>query len=107
MNVGTIKLLWISAEHWAENQWTPDDDIVDIKVTLQDETCWIATVCSFQHVNTLKLKWSESGECLSGRYLWAANLILAADTSRSTIETMLQNLLVNDEFRYALAPVES
>jgi hypothetical protein len=96
--------LWISAEHWVKGQWNPIDDVVDIKATLQDGTAWVATVCSYKHVETLRSKWSESGECLRGQYVWASNLILAVDTSRQTIEATLADLLANGEFENALSP---
>ena len=107
MNIPRLSDLWISAEHWVKGQWNPIDDIVDIKATLQDGTSWVATVCSYKHVETLRSKWSESGECLNGQYVWASNLILAVDTSRQTIEAMLTNLLVNGEFKNALSPIKA
>src|SRR5687767_10915460 len=92
MHTPAITNLWISAEHWPEEQWTPADAIVDIKATLHDGTSWVVTVCTFAHVNTLTSQWAKSGECLNGQYLWAANLILATSTSRSAIEAALEDL---------------
>lgn len=97
-----IAAIWISAELWPEGEWDPDDSIVDVDVTLADGSRWTATVCSFRHVQTLVSTWSKSGECLAGRYLWAKNLILVADTSRTTIEDTMKDLIKNDEFESAL-----
>ena len=94
--------LWISAEHWDIDTWAPDDDIVDIVATLKNGDRWAATVCSYKHVQTLRAKWESSGECLGGRYLWAARLILSIDTSRESIEKMLNDLIANGEFESAL-----
>jgi len=97
-----IENIWISAEHWAECEWNPDDEIVDVIVTLADGSRWVATVCSFKHVQTLTSRWSNSGECLGGRYLWAKNLILVTSTSRSTIEETMFDLVRSGEFESAL-----
>lgn len=97
-----IENIWINAETWAEGDWNPGDDIVDVVVTLSDGARWTATVCSFKHVQTLVSKWTKSGECLGGRYLWAKNLILASDTSRKSIEDTMADLIRNGEFESAL-----
>lgn len=97
-----ITNLWISAEHGAVGTWMPDDNIVDIVATVKNGDRWTATVCSYKHVQTLRAKWERSGECLSGRYLWAARLILSIDTSRESIEEMLNDLISNGEFESAL-----
>lgn len=98
-NIGNI---WISAEHWPGGEWEPDDEIVDVVVTRADGSRWAATVCSFRHVQALTAKWSTSGECLGGRYFWAKNLILVTDTSRSTIEETMFDLIKSGELEHAL-----
>jgi hypothetical protein len=105
MQIPVVTDIWISADHWGTGQWTPDDDIVDVFVELSDQTRWVATVCAYRHVETLRERWRQSGECLGGSYFWAANLILAADTTRASIEALVSDLLLNGEFEHALAPV--
>ncbi|WP_090446051.1 hypothetical protein [Duganella sp. CF458] len=105
--MSTVKIdnIWIDAEHWAEGEWRPDDEIVDVLVTLIDGSRWEATTCSFKHVQTLTSRWSRSGECLGGRYFWAKNLILVTDTSRTTIEQTILDLIENGEFECAMAKI--
>ena len=93
--------LWISAEHWASGEWTPDDDVTDVVVTLADGTRWTATFCAFGHVATLRRLWDQHGEALGGRYVWMANLILVEDTSRETTTAVVDNLLRTGEFEAA------
>ena len=95
--------IWRSSENWAPGQWSAGSDMVDVLVTLSDGTRWSATMCSFTHISTLREKWLQSGECLSGSYVWAANLILVKDTSRSCLEAVLCDLMVSGEFSSALA----
>ena len=93
--------LWIEAEHWGPGEWQPADDVTDAIVTLADGTRWIATFCAFAHLATLRRNCSESGECLSGKYLWAPDLILIDETSRPSIEAAVQDLLRAGELRSA------
>ena len=98
-----ISKVWISAESWAPGEWNPRDDAVDVIATLSDGSRWSATMCSFDHVAALREQAAESGECLQGRYVWAAGLILVADTSRPSVEAVLRDLLESGEFHAALA----
>ena len=93
--------VWISAEHWAAGQWQPDNEAVDVQVTLADQTRWVATFCSYTFVDTLRAKYAADGESLGGRYVWIADLVLVEDTSRATIEAVVQDLLRSGEFQSA------
>jgi hypothetical protein len=93
--------VWISAEHWAPEQWQPDNDAVDVQVTLANGTQWVATFCAYKYVDTLRAKNAADGECLGGRYLWIADLVLVEETSRGTIEEVVQDLLRSGEFEGA------
>lgn len=106
MNLTTVTKLWLSSDCWEEGSHKPEDDCVDVAVTVADGTRWVATFCSFQHVQTLRSRWARSGECLSGRYVWMTNMILVVDTSRQTIEHVIQDLLASGEFKRALAQLE-
>jgi len=97
--------VWIEAEEWAPGEWSPDDDVTDAIVTLEDGTRWIGTFCAFGHVDRLRANCAVSGECLGGKYLWASDLILIDDTSRPSIEVVLRDLVVSGEYRSALSEV--
>ena len=99
-------LLWIEAEEWAPGRWTPSDDVTDVIVTLADGSRWIASFCAFDHLATLRANCAESGENLGGRYLWASDLVLVDDTSRSSIEAVVRDLLANDELQSAFSPAD-
>lgn len=97
--------LWIEAEDWAPGEWDPADDVTDAIVELADGTRWVASFCTFGHVAQLRANCAESGECLGGKYLWASDLILVDDTSRSSLEAVVRDLLAADELRSAFSPV--
>ena len=101
--------VWIAAEQWAPGQWSPDDDLTDAIVTLSDGSRWVATFCAFKHVETLRRKLANERECLGGKYVWLSDLILVDDTSRVSIQAVIQDLLASGEFRSAFdrVPVEN
>ncbi len=98
--------LWIEAEEWAPGEWDPADDVTDAIVTLADGTRWVASFCTFDHIAQLRANCAESGECLSGKYLWASDLILVDDSSRSSLEAVVRDLLAADELHSAFSPAE-
>jgi hypothetical protein len=97
--------VWIEAEHWAPGQWEPSDDVTDTIVTFADGRRWTATFCAFAHIAKLRQNLAENGECLRGKYLWVADLILIDSTSRESIETAIHDLLAQGEFKAAFSEV--
>ena len=93
--------LWIEAEGWAPGQWEPTNDVTDAVVTLADGSRWVATFCAFAHVEVLRRNCAASGECLSGKYLWASDLILVDDTSRASLEAVVADLIEREELESA------
>lgn len=90
--------VWIEAEHWAPGQWTPADDNTDATVTLADGTRWFATFLTYANIATLTAKNRRTGECLSGRYFWARDMILVDEVSRERIEAVVAHLIATGEF---------
>jgi hypothetical protein len=97
--------VWIEAEEWEAGQWVPTDSVTDVVVTLADGTRWVAGFCTYEHVNTLRRSCAESGECMSGKYLWASDLILIDDTSRPSIEAVVGDLIAKDELTSAFSEI--
>lgn len=98
--------LWIEAEEWAPGEWDPTDDVTDAVVTLADGSRWVASFCTFSHLQALRANCAESGECLGGKYLWASDLILVDDTSRPSLEAVVRDLIEQDELRGAFSPAD-
>jgi hypothetical protein len=93
--------MWLAAEQSEPGTYDPADDLTDAIVTLADGTRWVASFCSYAHVDTLRRHLAASGDCLGGRYLWLSDLILIKDTSRATIEAVTRDLLRTGAFRSA------
>ncbi|MBN1512620.1 MAG: hypothetical protein JXB13_11455 [Phycisphaerae bacterium] len=88
-----IKSMWIEAEEWAPGQWTPSDDNTDVVVTLDDDSKWVASFFSYRNISSLVEKDRRTGECLSGRYFWASDMILVDEVSRKRIEEVTAYLV--------------
>lgn len=78
-----------------------EDDNSDVVVTLDDGSRWAATFVTYRNIETLRRKNADSGECLSGRYIWAANLILVAEITRPAVEAVVAHLQHTVEFQTA------
>ena len=85
--------LWIEAEEWPAGEWTPEDAVTDVVVTVGDGSRWIATFCAVAHLDTLRAACRATGENLGGRYLWASDLILVDDTSRDSVAAVVADLV--------------
>ena len=103
-----IKAIWIEAEKWASGEWTPDDDNTDVIVTLDDGSRWVASFFSYRNIGSLVEKNQRTGECMSGKYFWASDMILADEVSRPRIEEIAHHLAEQEplEFRSIFRRIE-
>jgi hypothetical protein len=99
--------IWIEAEAWAPGAWTPEDDNTDVIVTWKDGRRWGASFFSYKHIQTLTEKNKQTGECFSGAYFWASNILLIDRVSRQRIEEVINHLIKEDEFEVIFTPLPS
>ncbi len=90
-------IIWIEAEEWASG-WKPDDANSDVIVTWADGRRWVASFISYKNVQTLTQKNKSTGECLSGAYFWASDMLLIDTVSRQRIEEVIDHLIRENEF---------
>lgn len=99
--------VWIEAEHWQngvkspnlpKSDWSPEDACSDVHVTFENGAFWIATFITYQHVETLRRKFHDTGECLNGRYMHIDDMVLVEKISRECIEEVICNMLQKREF---------
>lgn len=98
--------IWIEAEHWEEGKCHPTDNNSDVIVTMANGTRWFATFFSYDNITSLVKKFKESGECLRGKYFWAADMILVDEISRYRIEEVVYHLIKVGELEQAFRQVE-
>ena len=98
--------LWIEAEQWPDGMWAPADANSDVIVTFENGERWVATFFSYQNILSLAEKNRETGECLSGKYFCATDMILADEVSRARIEEVVAEMLDRKEFATFFARCE-
>ena len=95
-----IKSIWIGSEEHGPiiGGTTIVDDNTDVIVTFDDGAVYIATFFTYENIENLRRKNAETGECLSGKYFWASDMILIDKVDRKSIEQVIANLLGEDSF---------
>lgn len=91
--IPSVKSIRIESENWQPGEWNPDDDNTDVWVTLSDNTRWVATFFTYKNITTLAKKNQQTGECLSGKYFWASDMILVDNINRASIEEVVMHLV--------------
>ncbi len=61
---------------------------------------WVATIFTYKNITTLAKKNQQTGECLSGKYLWASDMILVDKVSRASIEEVVRHLVEEEPWEF-------
>lgn len=69
---------------------------MDVIFTLSDHTRWVASFFTYQNIITLRDKNRTTGECLSGLYFWATDMILIDKMTKDNIEKVLNEIISID-----------
>jgi hypothetical protein len=101
-----IKEIWLEAEQWADGEWDLHDGNSDVIVTFENSEKWVASFFTYRNVHSLVEKNKLSGECLSGAYFWATDMILVDELSRSRIESVINELIREGQFETAFDKIE-
>ncbi len=96
----TIKSVWIESEDKGAviGGHAPDDDNSDVIVTFTDNNRYIATFFTYTNIDRLKRKNERTGECLSGKYFWASDMILIDKINRESILSVINYMIKTEEF---------
>jgi hypothetical protein len=93
--------IWIAGEDHTPPEEDPGNGAVDVIVTRDDGSRWSATFLAYRYLDTLRRRNAATGECLAGKYFWAADAIFIEDVSRASIEAAVADLLREGEFDIA------
>jgi hypothetical protein len=93
MNGSRNYSLWMESEDWAAGEWNPADSYTDVIVTFDDGSRWVATFFSYANIRSLTEKNMQTGECLSGAYFRASDMILIEEISRQLIEAVVAHVI--------------
>ncbi|WP_235827940.1 hypothetical protein [Brevibacillus migulae] len=72
-------------------------------VTFSNRSKWVASFFTYKNIEKIRRRYQETGENLSGTYFWTTDLILIDEVSRERIEAVIEDLIVEDGFRYVFA----
>lgn len=93
------RYMWIEADEWLEDSWDRNDCNTDVIVVFRDRSKWIASLFTYQNVETLRKKNIQTGECMSGTYFWSSDMVLIDVISRESIELLIDHLIEHDNFK--------
>jgi|GEM_PF-924236 len=97
MNVKAIILILTSirfeSDYW-DDPWNEDDDNMNVWFTLSDGTKWVATFFTYQNIISLSRKNKSTGECLSGLYFCATDMILIEKLTKDSIQKVLDDMIL-------------
>ena len=80
-------------------EWDVDNDNIDVEVIVDKTERYVPTFFTMRNIESLLGKYRASGECASGTYFWAADLIVIRDLKLETIRTAVQTLVETGEIR--------
>jgi hypothetical protein len=73
------------------------NDNIDVIVRLPSgETC-TATLFTPANIAMIMQHYAATGECLSGRYFWAADMVIVSDLRLETIEAVVREIIRSGE----------
>ena len=76
----------------------PNDDNVDVEVTFPNGESFFAVFFTLQNINTLMQQFKKTGECASGLYFCAADMVIVQLLNEETICETIDALLIDGEF---------
>jgi hypothetical protein len=77
--------------------WDVHDDNLDVEIEVGGTLRFAATFFTLQNIASLFEKNRATGECASGTYLWAANMIIVRELTTETIRHTIEDLLRTGE----------
>ena len=98
--MSNIKNIWIGSEENGPIQGgiSEINDNSDVIVTLENGERYVATFFTYQNIEWLKQKNQKTGECLSGKYFYATDLILIDKLNREEVINVVNHLIKENEF---------
>ena len=80
-----------------ENSLNRYDDNVDVEITLVDNRVFSATFFTLKNIESLLSNYKTTGECASGLYFWAQDMIVVNDLDEITLRKTIIDLLDSEE----------
>ncbi len=82
-------------------EWDLTNDNLDVVVTLSEGDRYAATLFTLNNLRSLMDSYQATGECASGRYMWATHMIVMRDLSLETIHKSIDSMIESNELSSA------
>ena len=81
----------------------PADDNVDVEVRFDDGSRYAGVFFTLNNLRSLFEKNERTGECKSGLYLWASDMVIVRELSAASISETVADLIAEGEFESAFS----
>ena len=81
----------------------PFNDNVDLEVRFEDGSRYAATFFTLNNLKSLLEKYSKTGECKHGLYLWASDMVIVRELTQTCISETVEDLVAKGEMEAAFS----
>lgn len=81
----------------ASQDWDLYDDNIDVEIELNTGETFSATFFTVRNIQSLLNKFKATGECASGTYFWAVDMIITEDLSKETLYRAIEDLVISGD----------
>jgi hypothetical protein len=83
------------------------NDNVDVEVDFGDGRRFVATFFTIENIRRLIQKYEQTGECKSGLYFWASDMIIVRQLADTVIADTVADMITEQELERAFSQVDS
>ena len=82
------------------------NDNVDVEVIMKNGDRYSATFFTIQNIKTMFEKNKQTGECHSGLFFWATDMLIVEKLNLETIETSINELIGEGSIAHAMTKLD-
>jgi hypothetical protein len=82
------------------------DNNIDVEVHFDDGRRYMGTVFTYRNIESLFHRYTRTGECRNGLYVWGSDMVVVRDLRDETIAEMVAGLLEEGALDGAFSRVE-
>jgi hypothetical protein len=90
ISVNEIRLL--------QNPASIENDNIDVIIGLSNGEFYNVSFFTLKNIQSIMFSYEETGECASGKYFWAKNMLIVQDLSEETIREAIVSIVESGEY---------
>ena len=91
----------------SDGPWDTTNDNIDIQVRMRNGRVYVATMFTVSNLTELLARYEQSGECASGTYVWAVEMIVMKDLTEQSILKTIDDMVETREIDAAMRLLSS